>query len=77
LEALAGLVRDQDSLSEAEQAQLSAGMESIVRNEPTAVVAAERVKKLLARIGTGAADACRIVLIDFASEVVKKSLLAP
>lgn len=66
------LVGELDDLSEEERDLLLQSIDDIVGDTPQTEVAATRFKKLAAKLGKGAADAFRRILVDIASESAKK-----
>ena len=74
LQAAHALTQELDSLNKVEKEILEKSIDDLVRDTPSAPVAATRSKKILAKVGQGAASAFREILIDITSESAKKIL---
>jgi hypothetical protein len=64
-----------DELSPAEQSQVASSLQDIASNGPRTEVGVARLKKLLSKVGKGAAEAVYKVAVDVASEAAKKLLV--
>jgi hypothetical protein len=63
-----------DALTAVEQKQLTEAFDDLVRDTPRTPVAVSRTRKLLSKAGKTIADGVRDILVDIASEAVKKQL---
>jgi hypothetical protein len=68
------LLAEVDLLTGEELASLSDSLNDLVRDTPGTPVAVSRFKKFLPKAGREVADAFRSLIVDIASEAVKKSL---
>ena len=68
------LVEELDQLDREEKDKLNGSIGELVRDSPQAQVAAVRFKKLIKKAGGPAADAIRRILMDLASEAIKKQI---
>lgn len=74
LEAAQELADELDELTDAEREQLKLSIPELLKSGPKTVVAETRFKKLMKKAGTDAYEAMRSILVDIASEAVRKSL---
>lgn len=74
MRAARALIAESDKLSADEKAVLNGSLDDIVRDTPNTQVAVMRVKKFLPKAGKEIADGVRSIVIDIASETVKKLL---
>lgn len=72
IKAAQKLAFELDSLTHDERKFLSESLIDIIRDTPEATKAATRVKKLIDKAGKGIKEAFKNILIDIASEAVKK-----
>ncbi len=75
LSAAREMADELDELSEEEKEQLKGTLDDLVRDTPRTEVAATRFKKLMAKVGKGAAKAMRDIVVDILSETAKKLIL--
>lgn len=64
-----------EEMSKAEQESIEKSLTEITRNTPQATVGATRLNKLFMKLGSGAGDALKQIIVDVASETAKKVLL--
>ncbi len=74
LRASAELIDELDELSETEREKLKASVEDLVRDSPSAEVAALRVKKAFLKLGKLGSESLRALLVDVLSEAGKKMM---
>ena len=74
LEAVAQLASDDGSLTSDEAVQFENDLREIIRESPQGKVSANRVKKFLDKMPDGTVEMIRGILVDIASESVKKML---
>lgn len=74
LEALRELIREMDGLSGEERERLALSLDDLIAETPKTEVAVIRLKKALTKVGAEAAAAAKRILVDIASQTVKKSL---
>ena len=74
IKAARELLAEADNLTDAERDSLSGSLDDLVRDTPNTPVAVRRFKKYLPKAGREIADAVRSVMVDIASEAVKKSI---
>jgi hypothetical protein len=74
ISAAAQLAADDESLSEEEAAAFEKDLGEIARETPQAKASAGRIRKLLGKMASGTATAIREIIVDVASEAVKKTL---
>jgi hypothetical protein len=74
IEAACELADEMESLSSGERDMLKQSVLELARDTPSSAVATVRLKMLLAKVGTGAAEAFRRVLADVLTEAVKRAL---
>ena len=75
LEAAAQLASEDGSLTDDEAAQFEDDLKQIIRESPRAKASANRVQRLLQKMTTVTASAIRDIIVDIASESVKKMIL--
>jgi hypothetical protein len=63
-----------DEVTPDEAQEFKKNVEAIAQDTPAAQVASNRISRALSRIGGGAANAIRDILVDVASEAVKKTM---
>jgi hypothetical protein len=68
------LARDDEKLDDEDRALLERSFDDIIRETPATSVAANRMKRILAKAGKGTAEGLREVLVSIASETAKKSM---
>lgn len=68
------LVRELDGLSTEEQQNLSKSLDDLVKETPQTQVAVTRFKKMLTKVRGMAAEGLKKILIEVATEAVKKQL---
>ncbi len=66
----------EESMDEKERQEFKESVEQITKDTPQAQVAWRRIAKHLGKMGKGAAQAIRDILVDVASETVKKTMNA-
>ena len=74
LEAAAELASEDESLTSDEVAQFGQDMQEMIRESPRAQASASRVNRYLNKMTTATASAIRSILVDIASESVKKMI---
>ena len=74
IEAAMELAQELEGLDQNEKDTLKDSIGELVRDTPKTVVATSRFKTLVAKAGKGTAELFRSLLVDVASEAVKKSL---
>ncbi|EAQ81487.1 hypothetical protein DSM3645_27937 [Blastopirellula marina DSM 3645] len=74
LEAARQLATDDDTLSADESERFAKDLEEITRETPQAKASAGRIKKMLGKMTAGTGAAIRDILIDIASESVRKMI---
>ena len=74
LEAAWELAEELEELSDGEKEKLKQSLNDLVRDTPKTEVAATRVKKMLSKVGKESFAAMKSILLDIATEAVKKSL---
>jgi hypothetical protein len=74
IDAAKQLLAEADQLTVAERESLNSSLNDLVRDTPSTPVAVNRFKKLLPKAGHEIAEAVRSIIVDIASEAVKKSL---
>ncbi len=74
LEAAWELADELEGLSEEEKGKLKLSLNDLVRDTSKTEVAATRVKKILSKVGKESFNAMKSILLDIATEAVKKSL---
>jgi hypothetical protein len=77
LEAAKELVETLDTISAEEKASLKESLDDLVRDTPRTKVAEAKYKNIMKKVGREAYDGMRSILVDIASEAVKKSLFGP
>ena len=75
LEAAAQLASEDGSLTDDEAAQFEDDLKQIIRESPRAKASANRIQRLLQKMTTVTASAIRDIIVDIASESVKKMIL--
>lgn len=75
IKAARDMADELDELSVDERERLKGTLDDLIRNTPQTEAAAVRFKKLLTKVGKGAAGAMRDIVVDIASEAAKKALL--
>ena len=68
------LVEELDQLDQDEKDKLNGSIGELVRDSLQSQVAAVRFKKLIEKVGGTAADAIRRIVMDLASEAIKKQI---
>lgn len=66
---------DELNLPEAERLDLKAAIDDLSSDTPRTELAVHRFKRIIGKVGQGAADSIRAIVVDIASEAVKKALL--
>jgi hypothetical protein len=74
LEAAWELADELDELSNEEKEKLKQNLNELIRDTPKTEVAATRVKKILTKIGKESFSAMKSILLELATEAVKKTL---
>ncbi len=74
LESAEELIRFNESLNDKEKDDLVAAIKETTKDTPKAKVAVEKIKHYGKKLGAGTLEALRGILVDFASETVKKSM---
>jgi hypothetical protein len=74
VQAAIDLAAEEESLSAEDKKQFNQSVNEITRDTPQAQVGATRLKKLLAKFGAGTGKAVRDIVVDIASEAVKKTI---
>jgi hypothetical protein len=74
LRAAKELISEAERLSAEERESLNRSLDDLVRDAPSAQVAAMRFKKLLPRTGKEIAEGVRSIVVDIVSEAAKKLL---
>jgi hypothetical protein len=72
IKAAEDLAADSGELSPEELVQFGQNLAPLLNESPQTTVAANRIKKLLLKVGTGTAQGIRDILVDIASEAAKK-----
>jgi hypothetical protein len=72
IKAAEELATDSGELSSEELAQFKENVPPLMKTSPQTAVAANRVKKLLMKVGKGTAQGIRDILVDVVSEAAKK-----
>jgi hypothetical protein len=72
IKAAHDLAADSGLLSQEELSQFSENIPPLLNESPQTAVAANRIKKLLIKVGAGTAQGIRDILVDIASEAAKK-----
>ena len=68
------LIDELDQLDQDEKDKLNGSIGELVRDSPQSPVAAVRFKRLIEKAGGTAADAIRRIVMDLASEAIKKQI---
>lgn len=68
------LVYELESINERDKAILMTSINDLVKETPSAPIAATKYKKIMEKVGTTTSSIFRDILVDVVSEVVKKSL---
>jgi len=68
------LVNELENINESDKAILVTSINDLVRETPSAPVAATRFKKLMVKVGTTTASVFRDILVDVLSEAAKKTM---
>lgn len=74
LNAMAEIIRDEDSINDNEQEKYITSLPALLSDTPQTKVATNRIKKFFEKAGKATAQSIREILVDVASEAVKKSL---
>jgi len=74
LEAAWELAEELEELSDEEKEKLKQSLNELVRDTPKTEVAVTRVKKILSKVGKESFATLKSILLDLATEAVKKSL---
>lgn len=74
LNAARELIEESDELSPEEKARLKESVPDLMHDGPKTAVAVVRVKKAMMKIGRAAGEALQKILVDIASETVKKTM---
>jgi len=77
LKAARELAQAQRNLSEAERDDLTASIGDLVKDTPTATLAARKTRAILDKAGPAVASMFRDILVDLVSETAKKILFPP
>jgi len=77
LAATKELIETFDTITLDERVSLENALPDLVRDTPRTKVAEARYRTVIRKVGKEAADGLRSILIDIASEAVKKSLFGP
>lgn len=77
IEAAFALADEMHALSPKEREMLKQSELDLARDTPASAVATVRLKRLLAKVGTGAAEMFRQVLTDVLTEAVTRALWGP
>jgi hypothetical protein len=68
------LIDELDELSDEDKVRLKSSVDELVRDAPSAEIAALRVKKAFLRLGKLSGDSLRQLLVDILSETAKKMM---
>ena len=68
------LAQEFENISDEDRETLDESIDDLVKDTPMTPVAAERVRRVLAKAGKAAAEAFREIFIEVASETAKKLL---
>ena len=74
IRAARALAEELENISDAERAVLAESIDEIVKDTPGSALAATRFKRILSKAGKPFVDAFRDILVDVASEAVKKMI---
>jgi hypothetical protein len=77
LEAARELVDELEDLNTDEREKLRESLDDLVRDTPGTNVAAMRFKRIVAKCGSGVAEAFKEILVDVMSETAKKTIYGP
>ena len=77
LQAAHELAQELDNVTEEDRAILHQSIDDLVKDTPSTTVAATRFKKIMVKVGQGAASMFREILVDVLSEAAKKALFPP
>jgi len=69
------LAEEVEGLTNEEREKLKASFDDLVRDTPRTTVAATRFKRLATKMGRGAAEGFKAILVDVLSEAAKKLIL--
>ncbi|MDR1338024.1 MAG: DUF2321 domain-containing protein [Rickettsiales bacterium] len=74
IQAAKMMIDDIEELSVEEREKMSDSIDNIIVDTPLTEVSANRIKKYLAKMGAGTANALRDILVNIASEVAIKAI---
>jgi hypothetical protein len=74
LTAATEVIKDIKNIDESEKEILVTSITDLVKNTPSTPLAAERIKKILAKVGTTTASILRDILVDVLSEATRKAI---
>lgn len=74
IEASKNLISEMSELTQEEKEIFSKNVDEIVRDTPETILSANRIKKLLPKLGKGIMKGVRDLIVDISSETAKKIL---